>query len=245
MTQSKKIIMLLDESGSMENIRSDIIGSVNSFIYQQSMLDEKSTDTFSLIKFSSNITTVIDNELIINVKKINDDQYFPYRNTALYDAIGFTITNNASYNDVMLVIITDGMDNASKEYRNIDVIKKMLKEKEEKNNWKIVYLSADLSTVDQGNNLGIFSSPHGTTTATQNVCVGYNNIPSSIKLVCQNVATEFRTKGTMTSVGMNMNEALSNNLSVNNQPQNTTYLDETLAKQQSNFVPNFNSFRTK
>jgi hypothetical protein len=56
-----------------------------------------------------------------------------------------------------MVIVTDGQENASKQFTKSDITK-MIDEKKRENNWTYVYLSSDLSTQIQGNNIGLQES---------------------------------------------------------------------------------------
>ena len=78
---------------------------------------------------------------------LNSDTYQPRGRTALLDAIGKTISDTKSRLkdddvDVVIVITTDGLENASLEYRLSD-IQKLIKNCEEELGWKFLYLAAD------------------------------------------------------------------------------------------------------
>ncbi len=73
---------------------------------------------------------------------------------------------------VVMVIITDGQENASREFRK-DQIEKMIKEKQEKLDWQFVFLSADLAAVGDalasgiraGSTIAYDKTAHGTSAA--------------------------------------------------------------------------------
>ena len=84
--------------------------------------------------------------------------------TALLDAIGKTIMQVKANQDkkenkdkVLFVIITDGLENASKEYRK-DLIKKMIEERKEKDKWEFLFLGANIDAIGAAGELGIESS---------------------------------------------------------------------------------------
>jgi hypothetical protein len=54
---------------------------------------------------------------------------------------------------VVFVVITDGQENASREFRR-DQILKMINEKEKQYGWQFVFLSADLDAIDDAMNQG-------------------------------------------------------------------------------------------
>jgi hypothetical protein len=56
-----------------------------------------------------------------------------------------------------MVLITDGQENASREFRK-DQIEKMIKEKQEKSAWQFVFLSADLAAIGDALATGMFAT---------------------------------------------------------------------------------------
>ena len=86
------------------------------------------------------------------------ETFVPRASTPLLDAIGRGINDlEKSLADriederparVVMVIITDGQENASREFRK-DQIEKMIKEKQEKSAWQFVFLSADLAAIGE------------------------------------------------------------------------------------------------
>lgn len=191
------IVMLLDESGSMFEIASDIIGSVNQFLDTQKSLDANSQDLISLYKFSDGCRKIYEKKKIVEVEHINKQDYSPHGGTALFDAIGNAITSNNDQKNVMLVIITDGLENSSREHRSLEAIKKMLKNKEENHNWKMVYLSSDIKAFEQGAKFGFQSTCKNVATSTNNKMVSYQELSPQITTTCNVAASQFRTSGKM------------------------------------------------
>lgn len=149
-TDDYKIVVVLDESGSMDDIADEMISSLNGLIREQKTIKDKPC-RFTLVKFNNNVTRVITNK---KLKKINElDDYKPCGGTALYDAIGETIDWFRYERDVTMVVITDGQENSSKRYHKKKVMN-MVKEKETYAGWNYVYLGCDLATASQGNTLG-------------------------------------------------------------------------------------------
>jgi len=101
---------------------------------------------------------------IEEMKPITEKEYYVRGSTALLDAIGKTIMQVKANQDkkenkdkVLFVIITDGLENASKEYRK-DLIKKMIEERKEKDEWEFLFLGANIDAIDAAGELGIESS---------------------------------------------------------------------------------------
>lgn len=183
-----KIVIILDESSSMMPIRENIIKSINDLISEQKNVKGKSA-TFTLVKFNNNINKVITNKLLTNVQGLSYSDYNPSGFTALYDAIGEVINWFRNEREVLMVIVTDGQENSSKRYTKTE-INKMIDEKRDKNNWTYVYLSSDLNTQIQGNNIGLQQSNY-----TSNCCVGQNNFGKFIGKSLNSAITGYREKG--------------------------------------------------
>lgn len=163
------IVLVLDESGSMGSQRQGMIGSVNELIQSQrreameaAKTDPSAMDTvLHIYRFSDKVKTPITGN-IGSFPKFTKEHYNPDGMTALFDAIG-TVTSDferrseqqgATARRVVLVIATDGVENASKEYTR-DVIKAKLKDLQERKpvSWTVMYLSEDKES--QGCSLGI------------------------------------------------------------------------------------------
>ena len=155
-----KIVMIIDESGSMQQIKEKMIKSINDLITEQKQVKERPS-TFTLVKFNDTVTRVVKNKNLNDINILQNKDYMPSGTTALYDAIGDTIEWFNNEKDVLMVIITDGFDNASKKYTKRS-ISNIIEEKKKYNNWSYVYLSNELDTYDQGNAMGLAKSSFST-----------------------------------------------------------------------------------
>jgi len=149
-----KIVIVLDESGSMDPVKDKIKSAIDNIINEQKQVKTCPT-SFTLVKFNDNISRVINNKLITSTIPVYD--YNPSGNTRLYDAIGDTINWFRNEKNVLLVIVTDGHENASKEY-NQNMVTNMIEDKKLNNKWTYVYLSCDNKTFKQGLNIGLNNS---------------------------------------------------------------------------------------
>ena len=158
-----KIIFVIDESGSMQGTESDVIGGFNNFIEQQK-LHHQGKITFSLYKFNSYWSRILNDLPIEEIRPLTSGDYTPGGLTALYDTIGNAIAdieNQSKYTKsehkasmVMMVVITDGQENASREYDSRK-IKQMIQELEQSENWQFIYLGADLNNFADAEILGL------------------------------------------------------------------------------------------
>lgn len=158
-----KIIFLIDESGSMSGTEADVIGGFNTYVEKQ--LNEKAGKvTASLYKFNSRVKRVYLNKPMQEIKKLTPEDYMPGDFTALYDAVGSAIREtDASIAEmpeterpdkVIMVIITDGQENASKEFSS-QAVNSLIATHEKLLNWTFIYLGSGLSDFADADSLGI------------------------------------------------------------------------------------------
>ena len=157
------INVVLDETGSMDICRDSTISSFNEYINSQKGLEGECL--VSLTTFDQgwrdnrpSVRDVYRNVPIASVADLTRETFVPNGGTNLYDAIGSTIKNieadlKGENANVLVVIITDGGENASKEY-NLDQIKSMVSEKE-KEGWTFVYLGANQDAWQVGASFGL------------------------------------------------------------------------------------------
>jgi hypothetical protein len=149
------ILFILDESGSMEDMGVEPVQAVNKFIDDQKVAMGDDGATFSLWKFNSTVVKVIDDVPLKDVKEFSD--FEPKNMTALYDAIGHAIDTKKkknSFDNVVCIILTDGLENSSTEY-SAATIRSMIKDMEENHNWKFVYLGANQDAFAVGGAMGV------------------------------------------------------------------------------------------
>ena len=158
-----KIIFVIDESGSMQSTESDVIGGFNSFIEQQKRQDYGKIDV-TLYKFSDDCSKIFNDLPLNEIRPLGNKDYSPGGLTALYDTIGIAINQADKHINhlnlehkpdmVMMVIITDGQENASREY-SAHTVNQLIQGHEKNENWQFIYLGADLSNFSDADDLGI------------------------------------------------------------------------------------------
>jgi uncharacterized protein YegL len=171
-SQSTKIVMLLDSSGSMISHQWEVITAVNKFIELQKGTGSASNSTsssssvsasnncqFSLVTFNSSYKVEFDEIKLTDMPAITKANYVPNGSTALYDAIGFVIDCLKDTKKVILIIITDGLDNTSHLYTQKQVADMINdRNKAPDAHWNIIYLAANPSLVKQGLDMNISQS---------------------------------------------------------------------------------------
>ena len=108
------VVYILDRSGSMSDVEEETIKGYNSYINGQRENKVRLTTILFDDKYEV-LTSALD---IKKVKELTNKTYYTRGCTALYDAIGKTITtlNSKNPNKVLFIINTDGYENASEEY---------------------------------------------------------------------------------------------------------------------------------
>jgi hypothetical protein len=159
-------LIILDESGSMESIKPSIINGFNELVQSikgiQKQFSEQEHD-ISIISFNGFGNKVL--HFMDDVSKLNtidSSNYKPDSMTPLYDAMGFGFTklrkklkSQTNYN-VLVTILTDGEENASKEYSGT-IIKNMIEELSLEN-WTFTYIGTDHDVEKMAANLSIKNS---------------------------------------------------------------------------------------
>ncbi|MBQ7691236.1 MAG: VWA domain-containing protein [Muribaculaceae bacterium] len=143
-------VIVLDKSGSMSSIARQAIDGVNETLgaIRSSQLRDPGQDNLvTLVAFCGCETRMIcENQPIAEVKDISERDYRPCCMTPLYDAVGTTVTRLRQVTKgekcaVALTIITDGYENASKEFTG-QAVKKLIDDCRNQG-WMIAYIGAD------------------------------------------------------------------------------------------------------
>lgn len=157
-----ELVFILDKSGSMSGLEKDTIGGYNSMLEQQRKGDGECVITTVL--FDNHYELLHDRIDIRAVQPISGKEYFVGGSTALLDAIGKTIhkIGTAQKNTaeeyraekVMFVIITDGEENASRQYSAAQV-REMIRRQKERYGWEFIFLGANMDAVETAGRFGI------------------------------------------------------------------------------------------
>ncbi len=144
-------LIILDESGSMESIKTTIIQGFNELVQTIQGIEKQFPEQKHFISFVSfnglgqKLLHFIDPAS--KLKQIDDKVYKPDASTPLFDAMGFSINKlkqslqgQTDYN-VLVTILTDGEENASKEFSGNDI--KKLVEELKQNRWTFTYIGTD------------------------------------------------------------------------------------------------------
>lgn len=157
MTKTTEIVCVIDNSGSMQMIKSDAIGGFNAFIESQRKLEGEAR--VSVYLFNSKVVQIADNMDIQDVDLLTDETYVTGGMTAMNDAIGTTLDSvgqrimsmpaDERPDEVVFCILTDGEENSSKEYTTTHV-KDQIVHRQNNFNWEFVFLAANQDALKTG-----------------------------------------------------------------------------------------------
>lgn len=186
LTDYSTIALLVDRSGSMHSIAPDVVGSVKQFIGDQKKNSGKASLT--VVQFDDKYEEVYSFK---DLKEVDEDkfvkEYSPRGSTALLDAIArttLTMEKRIETMDpkdrpkrVVVAIITDGMENSSKEF-NITQIRDLIKRKEAAG-WDFMFMGATLDAINVASSMGF--------SASKSASYNTSNFKSCMQSVSENV----------------------------------------------------------
>ncbi len=157
-----ELVFIIDRSGSMGGLEKDTIGGFNSMLKEQQAVEGEAVVTTVL--FDNRYELLHDRIDIRAVSPLTEKNYTVGGNTALLDALGKTIrkirdvqehtAENYRAEKVLFIIITDGEENASREY-SAERIKARIEYQKQKYGWEFVFFGANMDAVLEAEKLGI------------------------------------------------------------------------------------------
>ncbi|MBQ9228190.1 MAG: VWA domain-containing protein [Eubacterium sp.] len=206
-----ELVFILDRSGSMGGLESDTIGGFNSLIEKQKKLDGECYVTTVL--FDHELLTLYDRVPLNDIQPLTEADYQVRGCTALIDAIGVTVHHIESVHrylrkedvpeNVMFTVITDGLENASKEYSSAQV-KQLIAEKK-KLGWEFLFIGANIDAVETAGHFGIAADRavnyradrQGTNVvynAVANACCAMRSAAPIAANWCEDIEEDYRRK---------------------------------------------------
>lgn len=157
-----EIMFILDRSGSMSGLESDTIGGFNALIQKQK--DNPDDAAITTVLFDDEIKVLHHHANIHSIQPMNENDYQVRGTTALLDAVGQSIVNMDLYQKelppsmrakhVMVVITTDGLENASRQFTHARV-KQLIERQKALYNWEFIFLGANMDALLQARSFGI------------------------------------------------------------------------------------------
>lgn len=153
-----EIAVIMDCSGSMATIKNDMIGGFASFLEGQKKLPDPCV--VSLYQFSNGWYTIFEE---LHIKDVQAISLTPAGGTALLDACAFSINRIGARlaakleeqrpGKVIVIIITDGEENASK-LTTREQVADLIKTQQEQYNWQFLFLGANIDAFTVGGSMG-------------------------------------------------------------------------------------------
>lgn len=203
-TENAHIYFLLDRSGSMQQVASDVIAGFNSFVEEQKLAASSEAKlTMTLIQFDSQNAheVVFSGREIGDVPPLTAETFVPRAMTPLYDALGRTIstaaTAHTSDERIVLVTFSDGKENASREHSRKSIFA-LIGDKQDAG-WTFVFLGANQDSYAQGGGLGFSASN------TQNFAFDQTGVEKAYKSIS---TAMFSMRRKLNSVGSSVPEAM-------------------------------------
>lgn len=153
------IAVVLDRSGSMDTMAKEIIGGFNAFLEDQKKVPGKATMT--LVQFDNDLDRLASFEPLDKIQPLTGATYVPRGATRLYDAIGLTVNSVKEAigaaaekpDKVLVVILTDGMENASQEYTTEQI--KALLQAHQADGWQFTFIGANQDAILSARGIGL------------------------------------------------------------------------------------------
>ena len=156
-----EIVFLLDRSGSMAGLESDTIGGFNRFVRKQ--CDQEGETLLTTVLFDDQYEILwygVDATKVI----LTHEEYYVRGMTALLDAVGHTVVSvgnrltdtidHRKPEKVIVVITTDGMENASIEYTH-EKVKELIEQQRDVYNWDFIFMGANINASKEAESIGI------------------------------------------------------------------------------------------
>lgn len=154
-TKNTELVFLLDRSGSMGGLEEDTVGGYNAMLAKQRETEGEVHVTTVL--FDDRCELLHNRIPLDHVAPITNKEYYVRGSTALLDALGSTIQHLAALqrreDQVIFIITTDGMENASREY-TAQAVKAMV-EKKKAQGWEFLFFGANIDAIAAASQVGI------------------------------------------------------------------------------------------
>lgn len=211
------ICLILDRSGSMRGREEDVIGGVNTFLDEQKKLPDPASIAF--VRFDEEATERFrPMQALAECKPLDASEYQPRGGTPLLDAVGKTIAQldedwKAEKPDrAILVIVTDGQENASREYTKAK-IQEMVKARQDSGKWAFIYLGANVDAFAEAGAMGIMASnsagykntARGTRAMYGAMSASVGHMRATGQTVAENLGGNIEEDGSLSHVAPNPN----------------------------------------
>ena len=176
--EAVEILVILDRSGSMGSIRDEAIGGFNNFLSAQQAV--KGAANLTLVLFDDQYEVPVAGVKLKDVQPLTTETFVPRGFTAMNDAIGKALTELEAKNPkkAVICILTDGQENASKEFTQ-EQIKAKVRLAEDKD-WEVIFLAANIDAQQAARGIGKLKSAGIDFSAdAQSMAFAYNSMSAT------------------------------------------------------------------
>jgi Mg-chelatase subunit ChlD len=166
MTQARNVhaYFVLDRSGSMERISDDVVGGFNAFVASQRADGDDMVMTLVQFDGQDPHEVIADAVRITEIAELTAATFVPRGMTPLYDAMGRVMADARARRakrealgldpeEIIFVTLTDGLENASREFTRADIFEAIKKRQDE--GWTFVFLGANQDAFAEGRSMGV------------------------------------------------------------------------------------------
>ncbi len=155
------VLMVTDMSGSMSGLAGDVRGGFNAYL-DGLAADTEGSYQITASLFDHEYMPLCTGAALADVPRLSVENYKPRGTTALLDAVGRTVADFelrvSSLGDddkVILVVQTDGFENASKEFTSSAVRKLLADRTADGGKWAVLYIGAGVDSWSQAEAMGV------------------------------------------------------------------------------------------
>lgn len=172
-----RVSVILDRSGSMETMREDVIGGFNNLVEEQA--ETEGEMSWTMLQFdSTGLEHTFKDTPTDKVPKLTRNNFRPRGMTPLLDAVGNELARlGEGFEPTIVVIITDGLENASSEY-SLETVKSMI-EAREALGWQFIFLGANQDAFASSYGYGM-SRGSSVTYDQDSVAMAYNSVSTTM-----------------------------------------------------------------
>jgi uncharacterized protein YegL len=148
------VVFILDRSGSMSGKEADVIGGFNSYV-DELRRNPAGPVGISYLRFDNVVELVWNDVPLADVPRMTPDDYAVRGNTALLDAVAMTVSSIKDVTEHRYVVIvhTDGMENASREW-TVERVKTLIEERQARDNWTFAFFGEGVDAWSQAERYG-------------------------------------------------------------------------------------------
>jgi len=148
------VVFILDRSGSMSGKEADVIGGFNSYV-EELRANPAGPVGISYVRFDNYPELIWNDVPLADVPQMTSEHYQPRGSTALLDAVGSTVSaiHDMPEQRYIVIVHTDGMENASREWTK-EKVKDLIEKYDAKDNWTFAFFGEGPDAWAQANDYG-------------------------------------------------------------------------------------------